>query len=370
MVNKERLVNEFIELVKIDSLTRSERNMADALLARIQAMGFEAYEDDTGHKIGGNAGNVICNIKGDTEISPVLLMAHMDTVSPGVGKKPVIEGDIIKSDGTTILGGDDLAGVVCILETVRVIKENGFRHGDINIVFTVAEEGGLNGSKALDYSKINAKYCFVLDGGGEIGHVAVNAPSQYGIDVIIKGRAAHAGMEPEKGINAIQTASRAISSMRLGRIDGETTANIGIINGGQATNIVCDRVEIKAECRSRNQAKLEIQEKHMRECFEKAAAEFGGSVEYNSELMYPSYKIKEDDAIINILKKASSKSGVELVLEAIGGGSDTNIVNSKGIPAVDLSIGMDKVHTLEEQIRISDMVKAAGFLVEIIKAVD
>jgi tripeptide aminopeptidase len=370
MVNKDRMVNEFIELVKIDSLTRHERQMADTLKKKLEDMELDVYEDNAGDKIGGNAGNLICTIKGEKNVPTVLLMAHMDTVVPGIGKKPIIDGSYIKTDGTTVLGGDDVGGIESILEAVRVIKEDGISHGDIQIVFSVAEEGGLWGAKNLDYSKIYAKYGIVLDGGGVIGSVAVTAPSQNHIDVIVKGRAAHAGMNPEGGVNAIKIASEAISKMNIGRIDEETTANIGIIKGGLATNIVCDVVEIRGEARSRNEEKLRRQTEHMKQCFEEAAARRGGKIEFRSEKAYPSYNIKEDDDILNILKKAAKNARLQLVLEATGGGSDTNIINGKGIQAVDISIGMDKVHSVEEQICIDDLVKAAEFLVEIIKSVE
>ncbi len=370
MVNKQRMLDEFVALVKIDSLSLGERQMADVLKTKLETMGFKVYEDDTGSKIGGNAGNLIFSVKGVKAVPPVIVMAHMDTVTPGTGKKPVVEGNIIKSDGTTILGGDDLAGVVCILETLRVLKEDDLEHGDIQVAFTVAEEIGLMGAKHLDYSMINAKYGFVLDDGGEIGSVAVRAPSQDKIHVVVKGKAAHAGVAPEKGINAIQIAAEAISTMKLGRIDHETTANIGVINGGLATNIVCDRLEIQAEARSRDESKLKAQTSHMKECFETAAKKYGGSVEFKSELMYPAFNISASEPIIGILEKASVKVGVQLKLEATGGGSDTNIINGAGIQAVDVSIGMDKVHSVEEQICIDDMVKAAEFLTAIITSVE
>jgi tripeptide aminopeptidase len=370
MVNRNRMVEEFIELVKIDSLTMKERQMADILKLKLQSMGLEVHEDDAGSKIGGNAGNIICAIKGRKDVPGILLMAHMDTVTPGLSKKPVIEGDMIKTDGTTILGGDDVAGIECIMEALRVLMEDGIEHGDINIVFTVAEEGGLFGAKHLDYSKINAKYGFILDGDGEIGNVAIKAPSQNKIDVIVRGKAAHAGLEPEKGISAVQVAAESISQMRLGRIDEETTANIGIISGGLATNIICDKIDIQAEARSRNEDKLREQTGHMKKCFMEAADKFGGSMEFLSELAYPAFNVKETDSIITILRKASEVAGIELKLVATGGGSDTNIVNGKDIQAVDVSVGMDKVHSVEEQININDLVKAAEFMLQIIQNVE
>lgn len=370
MVNRQRIVDEFLELVQVDSLSREERQMADLLKKKLTGMGFQPEEDGAGQRIGGNAGNILCTVKGDRQVPAILLSAHMDTVVPGLGKKPRVDGDMIYSDGTTILGGDDAAGIVCILEAVRVLQEENIPHGDLQITFTIGEEGGLWGAKNLDYDKIYAKYGFVLDEGGNIGSVAVRAPSQDKIDVVVMGKAVHAGAEPEKGISAIQIAAEAIAQMRLGRIDEETTANVGIISGGRATNIVCDRVEIKAEARSRDQEKLQKQTAHMKACFEAAARKFGGSVQFLSELMYPAFVIEEDDEILAILRKAAKAAGINLKLEATGGGSDTNILNSKGIKAINMSVGMDKAHTVEEQIRITDMERAAGFLVEIIKSIE
>jgi tripeptide aminopeptidase len=367
MINKDRMVEEFISLISIDSLSRNERKMADALKKKLQDIGYEVMEDDAGEKIGGNAGNIICNIKGSKDVPALMLTAHMDTVQPGIWKKYIIEGGYIKTDGTTVLGGDDAAGLACVLESLKVLKENNIEHGDIQIVFTIGEEEGLFGAKNLDYSKIYAKYAVVLDSHGPIGTVAVKAPSLKKIAVKVTGKAAHAGLEPEKGINAIKIASEAISKMTLGRIDSETTANIGVINGGNATNIVCESVNIQAEARSMNKQKLDRQTAHMKDCFEMAARKFGGSVEFKSEMDFPSFSIPEDSPIIDIMKKAADAAGIKLVLEDSGGGSDTNIINSKGIQAVNISVGMDKVHTVDEQISIDDMVKAAEFVTSIIK---
>jgi len=368
MINRERMVSEFKSFVSIDSLSRKERQMADVLTQKMKALGCEVYEDNAGQEIEGNTGNLICTLKGNKDIPALMITAHMDTVEPGTGKKPIEENGIIHSDGTTVLGGDDAAGIECILEVLRVLGEDKLDHGDIQIVFTVAEEGGLFGAKHLDYSRIYSKYAIVLDSDGPIGTVAVKAPSQYRMYVTVKGLAAHAGIAPEKGISAIQIASAAISAMKLGRLDFETTANVGVITGGRETNIVCDRVEIKAEARSRDKEKLERQKDHMKECFEKAASDFGGSVDFRAILEYPSYNISKDAKIIAILEKAAKAAGIELLQEETGGGSDTNIFNGKGIEAVDVSVGMDKVHSVSEQIRIDDMVKAAGFVLSAVRS--
>jgi tripeptide aminopeptidase len=367
MVNRERIISEFIELAGIDSVTRNERGMADTLKRKLGELGHETAEDSAGEKIGGKAGNLVCSVKGTKDVPAVMLVAHMDTVEPGTGKKPAADGEKIRSDGETVLGADDVAGIVCILETLRAIKENNIEHGDIQAVFTVAEEGGLLGAKNLDYERLHAKYCFVLDSEGPIGTVAVKAPSHNRISVTVKGRASHAGITPEKGVSAIQIASDAIAGMKLGRIDDETTANIGIINGGRETNIVCDRVDIKAEARSRDNKKLEDQTAHMKECFEQAAAKYGGSVDFSAELEYPSFSIDNGSGIMDILKRAAGDMKIELRPQATGGGSDTNIINSRGIEAVNISVGMENVHSVEEFIVIDNLVKAAEFVLSIIR---
>ena len=370
MVNRERLVEEFIQLTSIDSISKKERRMADTLKDKLKAMGFEVSEDQAGEKIGGDTGNLICTVKGSKDVPTVMFTAHMDTVQPGTGKKPVVDGDYIKSDGTTVLGGDDAAGIVCALEALRVLKEDGLEHGDIQVVFTVAEEIGLMGAKNLDYSLIKAKYGIVLDTGGTIGTVAVKAPTHNIINVTINGKAAHAGVEPEKGISAIQIAAEAISGMKLGRVDFETSANIGIISGGRETNIICEKVEIKAEARSRDAQKLEQQTAHMKDCFDRAASKFGGNVDFKAVNEYPSFNIPKDAPIMGILQKAADTVHIKLEPEETGGGSDTNIFNSKGIEAVDISVGMDKVHSVDERILIDDLVKAAEFVIAIITNIE
>lgn len=369
MVNRTRLVDEFLELVKIDSLSLKERQMCDLLKQKLENMGYMPVEDNAGEKIGGNSGNIVCTVKGNKKVPAIMLGAHMDTVVPGIGKKAIVDGDIIKTDGLTILGGDDASGIAIILETLKILKEENIPHGDIQIVFTVAEEIGLLGAKNLDYSKIQAKYGFILDSDGRIGCAAVKAPSHNKINAIIKGKAAHAGMEPENGISAFTIMAHAITNMKLGRIDEETTANIGIIHGGTATNIVCDRVELEGEARSRQQNKLQAQTEHMRDCFVQAAEKFGGQVDFDYEMEYPAYDLPADSAVLGIMKSAAEDCGIVFETVVTGGGSDTNIINSKGIEAVDMSIGMTNVHSVKEQISIKDMIDATTYLIAIIQNV-
>ena len=322
-----------------------------------------------GEKTGGETGNVIATLKGNRNGKKILFSSHMDTVSPSIGVKPIIDeaNGIIKSDGTTVLGSDDKAGIAAILEALRTVKENNIEHSDIQVVFSIWEEGGLQGAKNLDYSKIDAEYAFVLDSGGSPGEIIVKAPAQDAIKVKIIGKPAHAGLQPENGISAIMVASKAIENMKLLRIDEETTANIGIVKGGIATNIVMPELEIVAEARSLSEEKLDAQTNHMIETFKSAAKEFGAEIEIDVNRAYGPFNIDETDEIVQLVKKAFSNMNIEGKTASTGGGSDTNILNKNGIKAVNLGIGMKNAHTLEEYIAIEDLINSAVMVKEIIK---
>ncbi len=363
MVNKQRLIDEFLELVQIDSPSSKEGKVAQVLVKKLEEIGCEVIIDNAGEKTGGETGNVIATLKGNRSGKKILFSSHMDTVSPSIGVKPIIDeaNGIIKSDGTTVLGSDDKAGIAAILEGLRNIKENNIDHADIQIVFSIWEEGGLHGAK------IDAEYAFVLDSGGSPGEIIVKAPAQDAIKVKIIGKPAHAGLQPENGISAIMVASRAIENMKLLRIDEETTANIGIVKGGIATNIVMPELEIVAEARSLSEEKLDAQTNHMVETFKNAAKEFGAEIEIEVKRAYGPFNIDETDGIVQLVKKAFSNMNIEGKTASTGGGSDTNILNKNGIKAVNLGIGMKNAHTLEEYIAIEDLINSAVMVGEIIK---
>ena len=367
MVNIERLVSIFMELARTDSPSFQEKKIAAIVTGHLNKLNLEYYEDDAKSKIDGDTGNIICTIKGKENLEPIAILAHMDTVTPCINKNPVIENRIIKTDGTTILGADDHAGVATILEVLYTLSENKIEHGDITVIFTVAEEKGLLGAKNLDLSKIHVKYAFVMDASGSIGTVTHQAPSQNSVKIVVRGLAAHAGVEPEKGINAIQVFASAITKMKLGRIDEETTANIGIINGGNATNIVCESVEAFGEVRSVDEEKLEKQILHMQACCETAAKEFDAQVEFTSKRIYSSYCVDKGHEILKRVEKATQNIQLPFLPVSSGGGSDTNVLNSAGITAVNLSVGMKKVHSIHETLDIDDLHKVAKLLVEIIR---
>lgn len=365
-INQQRLVDEFCELVQIDSSTKDERLIADALFVKLQELGFEVIEDDAGPKIGGTAGNLFAVLEGQKDAPPLLFCAHMDRVQPGLGIKPQIKDGVIVSDGTTILAADDLAGVTAILEAVRVIQEQQIPHGRLEILFTVAEEGGLYGAKSFDGTRSQAKAGFFLDATGPVGVIVVQAPAQKGIQATIHGKAAHAGVAPENGINAIVVAAQAITQMKLGRLDHETTANIGIIQGGSATNIVPDKVILKGEARSRDEQKLEVQVAQMVQAIKDACAIHNVDADIQVNHSYNAFRLSEEDYVVQLAVQAAQRIGLKPVLEGTGGGSDANIINGYGIPSVVLALGYSDVHTTKESMPIRELVKATEYVVSII----
>jgi tripeptide aminopeptidase len=369
MVNIDRIQKTFFDLVQIESPSFREKKIVSYLKGYLEELNLEVLIDSTGKKIGGNTGNLIGFLNGKNKEAPTLLFAaHMDTVVPCSSVKPSIEDGIIKSDGSTILGADDKSGITAILEMLEIISENNIFCGDIEIVFTVAEEKGLLGAKNLDLSKLKAKYAYVVDCEGPIGKVANKAPSQDWIRACFKGKSVHAGLYPERGINAIVAASKAISKMRLGRIDEETTANIGVIEGGTATNIVPDLVKVEGEARSLSEEKLKNQVNHMTQELKFAAESIGAGVDIEVIRAYDSFSLDINDEVVKIALQAGKKAGLDLKFESTGGGSDTNVFNKKGICAVNLSAGMANVHSNEEYIKLNDIKKTAEFLVEIVKS--
>lgn len=367
MINKKRLLENFLKLVQIDSMSTEERAMVDELARQLSALGLSVVEDDAGSKIGGNAGNLIATMPGTVAKPAIMLSAHLDRVTPGLGIKPLVRDGIIYSDGSTILAADDLAGVVGIVEAVQTLLESKEPHGPIEIALTVAEEGGLRGAKNLDYSKLTAKLGFVLDGGGPVGSIVIKGPAQDRIEATIWGKAAHAGVSPEDGINAIIAAATGLARMKLGRIDPETTANIGVIQGGMATNIVPDMVYLKGEARSLNPAKLMAQSEHMRACLEAGARERGARAEVQISRMYAELSLDAGDEVVEIARRAAEHIGLVPTLVTSGGGCDANIFNQRGIATVNLGMGYMKVHTTEEYISVDNLEKIAEWTLAIIQ---
>ncbi|WP_027417340.1 M20/M25/M40 family metallo-hydrolase [Aneurinibacillus terranovensis] len=363
MVDQERIVNEFMELVMVDSETTHERMICNVLKEKFAALGLEVIEDDAADKTSHEAGNLIVTLKGTVDCPTIYFTSHMDTVVPGKGIKPSIKEGYIVSDGTTILGSDDKAGIAAMFEAIRILQEKKIPHGTIRFVITVGEESGLQGAKVLNPIHVQAKYGYALDSNGKVGDIIVAAPTQAKVKAIINGKSAHAGVNPEAGISAIQVASQAISRMPLGRIDKETTANIGSFQGVGPTNIVCDRVEILAEARSLVHDKIIAQTEKMKQAFEKTAAEFGTTAEVHIDIMYPGFKFSAEDLVVQKAMAAVKAVGREPRVLSSGGGSDANVISGHGIPTVNLAIGYEDIHTTNEKIPVEELVKTAELVV-------
>ena len=366
MLNEKRLLDEFLELVQIDSPSKHERKIADVLTKKFTELGLDVFEDDTAKTTGFGAGNLICLLKGNADAAPtILLNCHMDTVEPGKGVKPAIKDGYVVSDGTTILGADDKAGIAAILEVIRVLKEGNLSHGDVQILVTVGEEIELTGVCALDQSLLKAKYGYALDTGGKVGNIKSSAPARGTITVDIYGKSAHAGVAPEAGVSAIAVAAHAVANMPLGRIDDETTANIGTFVGKGALNVVVDHVRVEAEARSFDNHKLEVQLNKMKEAFEKSASLMSGRVEVVISNSFPSFKLTDNEEVVEIAKRAAATIGRTCETFAAGGGSDANIINGYGIPMAVLACGYEEIHTTNEKISVVELNK----LVEVTLAI-
>jgi tripeptide aminopeptidase len=367
MINHNRLFNTFMELCAIDSEPTRERLMADQLTERLTSLDFVVSEDDTGKKIGGSAGNLYARLNGTTAGEALLFSCHMDRAVPGVNVKPRIDGDYIVSDGTTVLGADDASGLAALLEGITVLKQTGKAHPTIELVLTVAEELSLVGSKHFDTTQVTSRIGFVLDAGGDVGEIVLQAPEHIKFTAVFHGLAAHAGFAPEQGISAIQIAAKAISRMELLRIDTETTANIGSISAIGPTNIIQDRCELQGEVRSLVPVKVQSHMAALSGIMYAAATEYGGSVTIETETSYQAYQLREDSEPVRRAARAAAAMVVPVRYKATGGGSDANFFNSRGLPTVVLSCGYEKVHTTAERIPLKQLVLLTEWVLAIIE---
>jgi len=350
MINRDRIVDTFLQLVQIDSPSGEEAALREELQKRLQALGLTTQVDDYG--------NLIARLE-DGAGEYFLLSAHMDTVEPGRGIKPIIHDGVIYSAGDTVLGGDDKSGIAIILEILQQIKEKNLPHPPIEVVLSVEEEQGLQGARHLDMSALKSKWGLVLDTGGGPGKITRSGPSADRFQIVIRGKAAHAGLNPEDGINALAIAAEAIIRMPLGRIDDETTSNMGIIEGGTARNAVPAEVKLLGEARSRNNDKLELLSRIIINALQQTTARWGGELELEHIHNYRAYRLPDDAPIIQAVVKANRELGYEPILRDGGGGTDGNHYNAAGIQTVTVSSGQAAVHTTNEYLPIDDLVGCA-----------
>ena len=352
-VNLDALVQTFLTLVQIDSITFEEAAVIDWISRELRSLGLAVFNDRTGRD---GAGNLHVQLAGSRpDLPPIMLCTHTDTVEPGRGIRPVIEAGVIRTNGHTILGADNKAAVAAVLQALRTIVEGRLPHRDVDLVFTWGEERGHAGSLAFDVGRLKAKIGLTMDDHGAPGTVIVSAPAYCSIHARFIGKSAHAGAAPEQGVSAIVAAADAILRMKLGRLDAETTANVGLIQGGTARNTVPDLVEIHAEARSRDNAKLEALVHSIDQAMEIGAHHSGAGVEAAIKREYPAYKFSEQDTVVREVMGGIRRAGLSPALGASGGGSDANTFNEKGISCLNLGIGMQDVHTTNESIRLEDL---------------
>ncbi|MCP4220142.1 MAG: M20/M25/M40 family metallo-hydrolase [bacterium] len=352
----ERMVKQFMEMVQIDSESGEEAQYIDYLVKEFEALGGEAMKD--------SYGNLVAKFpaKGCEGKEPILLSCHADTVLPGKGIEPILKDGVIRSKGETILAADDKAGIAEMLEALRIAEVRP----PVEVAISRQEEVGLLGVKNLDYSLLSAKKGFLLD-NDTLDTIVIGGPSYFAIDVVIKGRAAHAGMEPEKGINAILAASKAISAMKLGRLDHETTANVGIIKGGMIRNGVPDHCKFMAECRSLNHEKGQKLADEMVKIIKEQVESIGATVEVKVDNLCRAVDIPEDSWTVELSKKALETVGVKAETTFITGFTDASIYNNKGIEVAVVGIGAQLEHSCDEHIHVADMEKALKMVVEILR---
>ncbi|MBU0996194.1 MAG: M20/M25/M40 family metallo-hydrolase [Proteobacteria bacterium] len=374
MINRNRLADLFKFLAEIDSISKEEGRIAKELENILSSLGASVTFDDAGEKVNGEVGNLVARLEGNADVPPILLSGHMDTVKPGKGVKAILKDGVFTSDGTTILGADDKSALAIIIETIRVLTENNLPFGPLEIVFTICEEIGLLGAKNMDFSLITAKSGYILDSTDRDG-IVTRSPTAYKFRINIHGKDAHAGAAPEKGVNAISVAAHAISKLEIGRIDHETTCNIGKIQGGMATNVVPSLVTIEGEARSMNPLKVEKVMANVLNTFKETVESFRKNspdthlpaLDIATELEFPGTDIPDNHPVVKLAQQASKNLGHALKPVTIGGGADANIFFGKGIITGVLCPGMTDPHTVRESVKVDDMVFAVRQLLEIIR---
>ena len=365
-INRERLASTFTELCEIGSPSKKEADVSLWLQKKFTELGADSiYEDNSASATGANCGNLIIRFPGShPELEGLFFSCHMDTVEPATGIQVSRTDDVFTSKGETVLGGDDKSGIAAVIELLTSLKENNIPHCTIEVILTTCEEIGLLGAKYLEYDKIRSTYGYALDSTG-IDHIIVGAPAANKFEISVRGVAAHAGLNPETGINALSLTAEALSKIVVGRIDDESTRNFGLIRGGAATNIVPEHITINGEVRSHSQEKLVDHTREIIDTFnrvienwqkEHQERDLQPSIKYTVTADYPLLTLKEDTPVVQRVRRASGKIGRKLKYIVAGGGSDANIFNSHGLPTAIVATGMDKVHTVNEQLDLNHLV--------------
>jgi len=364
----EGLADLFMELAAIPSPSRKEGEVAARVRNYLADLGLEVYEDKAGEGFGGECGNLWCRVPGVGAAPQITLGAHLDTVLPTDAIRPEMIHGVIRNAKPTILGADNKVAVACLLHVIRLLQEGEAEHATFDLLFSVGEEIGLQGAKHLDRERLESPMGLVFDSSGTVGGIVTQAPSQQTMQAFFRGKAAHAGLVPEEGRSAIQAAALAIADMELGRLDERTTANVGVIEGGMAGNIVPEKCRVRAECRSLDDDRLAEVVAQMVTAFQSGAARTGCEVDIDLIREYQGFTISSRAPVLRLVREALSRIGVEPHTHGSGGGSDANVLNELGVPTLNLDCGMQKVHTSEEEVSVNDLHRVAAVVMEVVKA--
>ncbi|HIJ79039.1 MAG: M20/M25/M40 family metallo-hydrolase [Desulfobulbaceae bacterium] len=376
---RERLAQTFVELCEIDSPSWREKKLSICLqkLYRGEFADAQLAEDSSALATGSDCNNLVVHFPGSAALEPLFFSCHLDTVAPSIGVRVRRDGTRFYSAGDTVLGGDDKAGIAIVIEAMRYIKENSLAHAPVDFVYTTCEEVGLLGAKSLDRSLLRAKMGYALDSTG-IDLAVIGAPASSHLTIDITGAAAHAGLHPERGVSAIQLAAQAIAGLTLGRLDHQSTANIGIVQGGKATNIIPENIHIEGEVRSHDPHLLQEHVQTVRRSFEEVVAkwapapgaelpdDFRPILDFGVSEEYPLMKLSPQDPVVRRVGAAAEQLGREINFIVAGGGSDANIFNGLGLPTAILGIGMDHVHSTDESIDLNDMVRTCELVISLL----
>jgi tripeptide aminopeptidase len=347
---RERLHGTFEALCRIPSPTGDERGVADWVTRELAARGIEVEEDDAGSAVGANAGNLLARIPGTSDRT-LMFCSHMDTVPLTAPVEPVRRDGGWENANEGILGADNKAAVAAMLELARLLApDRGRPNVGLELLFTVAEETGLNGARVFDVGRLSSPFGYVFDHASPLGEIITASPTQTRIDAEIRGKAAHAGLHPERGVNAIVAAARAITNMPQGRFDPETTANVGMIAGGTATNVVPDRCTISAEVRAVEQDQVNRYVTQAIDALQDAADTAGCDLDLNLQQQFSGYRSGSREASVALAAKALRRLGYEPSYRSSGGGSDANAFRVNGFVCTNIANGTERAHERTERV--------------------
>ena len=366
-IDTQRLVEIFTDLVRIDAVSKAEKPVADYLRVFFQKLNLAVIEDEAGRLVGGNSGNIIVPLaNGADGPSAFAFCAHMDTVKSTQKLKPMVTADRISSDGNTILGADNRAGIAIILYIAEYLVSRKLPHQPFEAVFTIGEETGLYGSSNLQLEKLNAKTAYILDSSADPGFFVYAAPGAVDFEIIFQGKGSHAAVMPEEGINALSMASALIDAFPVGKVDEDTTINFGKIRGGEANNVVPPEIRLTGEIRSFHEKNIQYYREKLVAVSKTVTDKFGGKIVFHWEDAFPGFVLDRNETAIRYLE--NSMRGVGLTPKAIRyyGGSDANILNNRGVMAIDLGIGAKNPHSNSEYILIRDLAKMAELVFRLV----